>query len=243
MVKCLRLYRIAVILALLSGASAWSQQRYFIMNQNSGRVLDVTGGSSSQAYQNATALQQYDWLGGANQQWILSPLANGYYEIINVQSGKVLDVRSVSLNPSAVIQQYDWLGGANQQWQLIDNGDGTRKIVNLNSRLVLDVDGERADNSAGIVQENDLTSKYEQPSIKWIFIPVDSAGQTAFFPSDGSNDATFNALKGTCSVRPAVLPVFRSWPCGASVKVYMFGFRKDEPLQKAVNNWNAQLRG
>ena len=98
------------MLALVSGGSAWGQQRYFIMNQNSGRVLDVTGGASSQAFQNTTAIQQYDWLGGTNQQWILSPLANGYNEIINVQSGKVLDVRGVSLSPSAVVNNMIGLG-------------------------------------------------------------------------------------------------------------------------------------
>ena len=139
-------HHIEIVLIALSLPSSAAAQNYLIMNLNSGRVLDVTGGGSSQAYQNGTAIQQWDWSGGGNQQWQVIPLGNGYNEIVNVQSGKALDVRGASTNPSAVVQQWDWLAGANQQWQLVDLGDGSYKIKNLNSGLMLDVDGARVQN-------------------------------------------------------------------------------------------------
>ena len=91
-----------------------------IVNVNSGLVLDVTGGSSSAAFQNGAPIQQWSWTGGANQQWQIVPTGDGFNEILNFQSGKVLDVTGVSTVAGATLQQWDWLGGDNQKWQVLD---------------------------------------------------------------------------------------------------------------------------
>jgi hypothetical protein len=82
---------------------------------NSGMVLDVTGFSGD----NGAPIQQWEWLGGANQQWLISPQDSSYNAFTNLNSGKVLDVTGLSLDNGALLQQWDWLDGLNQQWQII----------------------------------------------------------------------------------------------------------------------------
>ncbi len=96
------------------GGSCLEEAYCAIMNNLSGKVLDVTGSSTS----NGTQIQQWDYLGGANQQWVLVPVPGGYYAIVNALSGKVLDVTAASTSNGTVIQQWQYLGGWNQQWQL-----------------------------------------------------------------------------------------------------------------------------
>ncbi len=90
---------------------------YFeIVNVNSGKVLDVTGGGAALA--NGLTIQQWDYMGGYNQQWSIVPLGNGYFEIVSALSGKVLDITGASTANGAPIQQWDYLGGDHQQWQI-----------------------------------------------------------------------------------------------------------------------------
>lgn len=51
--------------------------------------------------------------------WTVESLGGGYYKIINVNSGKSLDVENVSTANGANIQVWSYTGGLNQQWQLI----------------------------------------------------------------------------------------------------------------------------
>ena len=119
-------------------------QNFQIINSNSGKVLDVTGGSTS----DGALIQQWDWLGGANQQWQIVPLGNGYSLIQNVNSGKVLDVYGGYTTGCTPIQQWDWWGGANQQWQIVPQDSSYDAIFNLNSGLVLDVTNVSLSNGA-----------------------------------------------------------------------------------------------
>ena len=91
-----------------------SAQNYAFVNANSGKVLDVTGLSTG----NGAVIQQWDWLGGGNQQWQILPQDSSYSAVINLNSGKVLDVTGLSTGNGAVIQQWDWLGGLNQEWEI-----------------------------------------------------------------------------------------------------------------------------
>ena len=60
----------------------------YVVNASSGKVLDDPESSTS----NGALIQQYqlNW-GGANQQWVFVPLADGNDLIVNASSGKVLD--------------------------------------------------------------------------------------------------------------------------------------------------------
>ncbi|MBL0385265.1 RICIN domain-containing protein [Tumebacillus sp. ITR2] len=74
---------------------------YKIVNQNSGKALDVEYNSTEASYR----LHQWTYMGLASQQWKLKPSTDGYYYIINVNSGLAADA-SGSSNGSKVWQWY-----------------------------------------------------------------------------------------------------------------------------------------
>lgn len=67
------------------------------------------------------------------------PTSGGYFKIVNVSSGLVLDVPDGSLASGTAIQQYPYVGTLQQKWQCVPVGQGYFQIVNRNSGLVLDV--------------------------------------------------------------------------------------------------------
>lgn len=160
-----------ILLAPLSlfAASCLFAQNYKIVNANSGKVLDVIGGSTA----NGAGIQQWEWLKGLNQQWQIVPIGNGYSRIVNVNSGKVLDVSNYRTDDGAPIQQWDWLSGANQQWQVIPQGSSYNEIVNLNSGKVLDVTNYSLNDGAAIQQWDWLGGLNQQ----WQIVPVQDTYQ------------------------------------------------------------------
>lgn len=121
---------------------------YRIKNKNSGQVLDVSGGSTS----NGTSLLQWPWHDKDNQRWKLIENGDGTYRLKNENSGKVADIDGGSTDGGADALQWWWHGGDNQRWKLIENDDGTYRIENENSGLVLDVSGGSTSNGANVIQ-------------------------------------------------------------------------------------------
>jgi chitinase len=149
-----------------SGSSGGGATYYKIVNQNSGLALDVTNQSTS----NGAVVQQWDYVGGANQQWQLISVGGGYDEIVNRNSGLALDVTNQSTSNGAVIQQWAYTGngGANQKWQVVDVGSGYDKIVNQNSSKVLDVTNHSTSNGAVIQQWDYVGGSNQQWSLQQV---------------------------------------------------------------------------
>ncbi|MEZ0131066.1 RICIN domain-containing protein [Flavobacterium sp. LBUM151] len=61
--------------------------------------------------------------------WTVTSLGGGYYKIINVNSGKSLDVENVSTANGANIQVWTYTGGLNQQWQLVQVESTAKKVT------------------------------------------------------------------------------------------------------------------
>ncbi|HZS52919.1 MAG TPA: RICIN domain-containing protein, partial [Bryobacteraceae bacterium] len=158
---------LAICIFLIASAHLHGQV-YEVLNLNSGMVLDVTNMSTD----NGALIQQWTWLGGANQQWQFIPLGNGYNEVQNINSGKVLDVYGGYTTGGTPIQQWDWLSGGNQQWQVVPLGNGYNAIFNLQSGMVLDVRDFSVNGGAAIQQWTWLGGANQQ----WQLIPVDSSG-------------------------------------------------------------------
>ncbi len=135
---------------------------FIIRSRNSHLVLDVPDGSS----ENGVQIQQFrlhgdgssDWPEVApNQQWEQLQLANGFYLIVNLNSGKALDVSGGSVEPGAPIIQHQVHGGYNQQWRRIDvlHKLGTPPIyryISRHSNMALDVAGGSMEDQAPIIQ-------------------------------------------------------------------------------------------
>jgi hypothetical protein len=57
---------------------------------------------------------------GNNQNWLIQPTDNGFYKIINANSGKAPEVTLVNnaaipFRSGSAVDQYDYSGGKNQQ--------------------------------------------------------------------------------------------------------------------------------
>ena len=88
----------------------------------SGKCLEVWGWSGANG--GAVDMWDYTGTGGANQNWLIQPTYNGFYKIINVNSGKALEVTlgtdpAVPFRNGSAVDQNDYYGGKNQQWGFV----------------------------------------------------------------------------------------------------------------------------
>jgi len=77
--------------------------------------------------------------------------AQTYYQIVNRNSGLVMDVSGGSTNAGAQVIQWTNHSGANQQWYLLPVGNSFL-IANRNSGMVLDVSGGSTNAGANLIQ-------------------------------------------------------------------------------------------
>lgn len=72
---------------------------------------------------------------------LISPIAaaafSGYYEIVNINCGMVLEVYGSSATDGAPVDQYRGYGDPKQQWSIVDDVGGIFEIINRNSGKAL----------------------------------------------------------------------------------------------------------
>jgi hypothetical protein len=170
------------IMTNASSMTPSSGQLYKLVCANSGKVLDVDGGS----VQDGAKVQQWTDHGGANQQWSFEAVGpvNGQpaYKLVCANSGKVLDVTGGSLQAGAAVVQWPYQGGANQQWYVLDVGNSTCTIQSVGSGKVLDVEGASLQDGAQVLQWDDHNGANQH----WFLLPVPSQ------PSATSQPVTVN---------------------------------------------------
>src|SRR5690625_7859165 len=93
--------------------------------------------------------EQRTYGGSPAQRWNVTNLRNGYYSIINMASGRSLDVWELSPDLGASIAQWEYWAGDGQQWALESVGNGYFRIRSRLSGHVLDIDSLSAANGAG----------------------------------------------------------------------------------------------
>jgi hypothetical protein len=69
------------------------------------------------------------------------PVSGTVYKLLNLNSGKVLDINANGTTDGTNVQIWTDNGGENQKWQAFANGDGTYKLINPISGKALDVSG------------------------------------------------------------------------------------------------------
>jgi mannan endo-1,4-beta-mannosidase len=125
---------------------------YYINNQASGLVLDVSGSSTA----NGGLIDQWSLNGGGNQKWQLTNLGSNYVKLINVNSGLALEVYNSSKASPGVIDQWTYNGGKNQIWQVVSTGsypnNPAYELVNKNSGLALNDPGASLAQGANLIQ-------------------------------------------------------------------------------------------
>lgn len=93
-----------------------------VQTVQSGKCLRVEGGSKA----NFARVEQRTCKNGGTQRWRLAPVPLGWYpggysevyQIVNVNSGRCLDLRDWNLSDGAVVQQFGCHGGKNQMFTL-----------------------------------------------------------------------------------------------------------------------------
>lgn len=131
-----------------TGVITGSVNTFKFVNQKSGKLIDVSGGSTADG---GNIIQWRD-NGGNNQRWQLQYDGKGYFKIKNVNSGKLMDVASGSTSNGGNILQWTDNGGDNQKWRIIDKGNGYFMLKNKKSGLLVDVSGGSTDDGANIIQ-------------------------------------------------------------------------------------------
>jgi hypothetical protein len=137
---------------------------YEIVSRHSGQCLDVQGAAT----EDVAPVIQWSCHGGANQQWLLEPVANGAVRLVARHSGKALDIFGALVDDAARAIQYSWHGGENQQWTLEYVSDGYVRIVARHSDKVLDVAGGSLEEGASVIQYTAHGGTNQQ----WLLRPI-----------------------------------------------------------------------
>lgn len=168
--------------------------KYMLVNRNSGKVMEVTSGSTvAGAY-----IRQNTNTGATYQQWNVTPVDSriggdfSYFTFTAVHSGKALDLLNYSLDNGSNVIAWDDAKGANQQWYLEYAGDGWFYIRSRHSAKCLDV-YNNSTSAAYIVQKDKSGANSQQ----WRFMPV---GTTIEFTAP-SAPANLTATPNAESVR------------------------------------------
>ncbi|MEO7899871.1 MAG: RICIN domain-containing protein, partial [Capsulimonas sp.] len=181
-----------------------SSEAYFmIVNQTSGKCLDLIGGSTANGA--VTNQWTYDY-NGQNQRWALQPTENGdHFKLISWVSGKAVSVSGDSTANSAQLWAWDYNSDPSQQWDLVDVGNGWYNIKNVRSGLLMDVSGSSTADNAKIQQYANTNSgaqrwrlqpwgSYNIRAAGGRYICVQGAGSTNGSPIiqyDGQNNPWF----------------------------------------------------
>jgi hypothetical protein len=119
-----------------SGETAATPASYRIVNRNSGKCLEIAGGSSA----DGASARQSACTGASNQRWRFEDLADDTSRVVNVGSGKVLDVADCATADGADIRQWSWLNNTCQRFRpVVTDQGGWVRLMNINSGKVADV--------------------------------------------------------------------------------------------------------
>jgi len=108
---------------------------YLIRAKQSGRCLDVYGGSSA----DGANIVQWSCHSGNNQRWALTLLNDGYYEVKSVLSGKCMEVAGASTSNGTGVNQSTCTRANNQRWKFEVLTGGGNRVTAKHSGKVLDV--------------------------------------------------------------------------------------------------------
>lgn len=177
---------------------------YRIENRNSGKSLSVGGLNKNKG---AAPIQQFTDEQQPHQRWLIVDTGRGYHQIINVDSGQLMDIDGESTANGALNIQWPNNHQSNQQWQIVDIGDGYFKLINRNSGKLLDMSDESMDEGGQSIQWEDnggwnqhwkiVPSPVEVPVNLALNRPVQyssqQAGNEAVHLVDGSSDTRWAA--------------------------------------------------
>lgn len=123
---------------------------YTFAAQHSGKLLDVLNMST----EDGADVVQWTANGQNHQRWELRDAGGGYAGVVNVSSGKCLDVYggTGAIGDGVRITQWTCHSGTNQQWRLQDAGGGRFQLIARHSNKCLTVQDSATADGARAVQ-------------------------------------------------------------------------------------------
>lgn len=111
---------------------------YTLVGVQSNKCVGPIGGSSALGVQ----LEIENCTGTANQRWIPTPVAGGFFRWKNELNGLCIDVSGGSISAGAAVIQWTCGTQTNQQWTVTDVTGGSERMTARHSGMVLDVTGQ-----------------------------------------------------------------------------------------------------
>ncbi|HYN95048.1 MAG TPA: RICIN domain-containing protein [Pilimelia sp.] len=157
---------------------------YQLVNRNSGKAIEITGGSTADQ---ATVTQ--NTRGSANhQQFQFVDSGGGYYRLRARHSNKVIDLWEWNAADGAEFRQWPDLNGNNQQFRVLDSDGGYVRLLNRHSGRALSVFDRSTANGGRISQYTDANGTHQQ----WQLLLV-GGGTTPTTPATPGPGTTTNA--------------------------------------------------
>jgi alpha-L-fucosidase len=107
--------------------------------------MDVYGESTADGGQ----VVQWPYHNGDNQHWRFVSVGSGWYEVVNVHSGKALE--SPNTSQGTQLDQRAYSGATSQQWQVVIGASGYATLVNRATGYLADVTGGSTTDGAAII--------------------------------------------------------------------------------------------
>ena len=199
---------------------------YFLENKNSGLYLDVAGGPP--ATTDGVNIFQYGFNGMTNQEFTLTHLGEGVYQILAKHSGKSIDVDGLGKANGTNVHQWTYYGTANQQFVLYPASPGYYKVIDKNSGKLVEVAGASLSEMANV----QIWDNNNQDCGQWKLVPPVVTGleevetQVKIYPNPAAEVVNFVGMSSAASLevtdaRGAVLYVGKAevlnisdWPAG-----------------------------
>jgi hypothetical protein len=141
--------------------------QYSICDRETGKCIGAASTSTG------AAVQVGSYYGSSNQRWTIGQISPGKYKIINVASGKALDLNGGSTNDNTALVQNSYSGTSSQLWSLpsLGNpGDGGVYKVSPSARTTSSIWPSAGNYSDGTPA---VTTTYNSADIqKWRITPL-----------------------------------------------------------------------
>ena len=138
---------------------------YALLNTHGDRALDVAGASTD----NGALTHLWDRHDEGNQQWRFVPIDDGFYEIVGVGSGKLLEIPATpDPENGPVASLLTRTGSPNQHWTVAEVGDGVVRLVNRATGHALESRDGSPENGTPIIPAEGAGHAHQ----KWRLVPL-----------------------------------------------------------------------
>jgi len=120
---------------------------YKIVARHSGKALEVSAFGRT----DGSNVQQWSYVYGENQKWMVTHLGNNVYSIVGAQSGKALDVTGAGTTNGTNVEIWTNNSSANQKWTISATDSGYYRLTPTNATaMCLDVNGASTSDGANV---------------------------------------------------------------------------------------------